>query len=111
MWEGYFSDLMNAMWVVYGWEFNPEEPNRPNLGQVPLLRDWNEGHLIGAHGPSWIADLPAIASAVRDAVCELRRVGPNLRDSQQHGEALAGFLEQAVASAQSVSIEEWWGSA
>jgi hypothetical protein len=109
MWEGYFSDLMHAMWTVYGWEPNPDDPDHPNLGQVPLLREWNEQGWIGSDLPYSIPELPAAVRAVRTAVAELARVGPNLAESLQHGEALAVFLEQAVAARQSVSVEEWWG--
>jgi hypothetical protein len=109
MWDGYFSDLMDGMWRVYGWEFDPDEPDRPQLGQVPLLRAWNEQGWIGTDGPLPITELPATVRAFRDAVAELRRAGPNLAESPQHGEALAAFLEQAVAAGQAVSVEEWWG--
>ena len=109
MWEGYFSDLMHAMWTLYGWEPDLDEPSAPNLGQVPLLREWNEEGWMGTDGPLLITGLGATANAFREAVAELRRAGLNLAESPQHGEALAGFLEQAVATGQAVSVEEWWG--
>jgi hypothetical protein len=109
MWKCYFDDLMRAMWRVYGWEFHPDEPDHPHLLQVPLLRDWNEGG-ISADGPTPIEAVAATAHAFRDALAELRRSGPELAESVEHGEALAAFLEQANATAQSVSIEEFWGS-
>ena len=109
LWDGYFSDLMSGMWSVYGYEFDPDEPSHPHLDQVPLLREWNEQGTIGTHGPLLIAELPATARAFRDAVAELRRVGPNWAESPQHGEALATFLEQAVGACLVVSVEEQWG--
>jgi hypothetical protein len=111
MWDGYFDDLMRAMWTLYGYEPDPDDPDHPNLGQVPLLREWNEQSWIGTRGPFQIAELPATVHAVRDAVTELGRRGPNIAESPQHGEALATYLEQAVATGQAVSVEEWWGSA
>lgn len=109
MWDGYFEDLMSGMWTVYGYEFDSDEPDHPNLEQVPLLRAWNEQGWIGTDGPLPIAELPATARAFRDAVAELRRRGPNLAESPRHGEALADFLEQAAATGRTVSVEEQWG--
>lgn len=107
MWEGYFNDLMHAMWKVYGWEYNPDDPRHPHLDQVPLLREWNAGW-IGSEGPLTIPELSATAWAFRDAVKKLECTGPNLAESPRHGEVLADFLEQATATGQPVSIEEWW---
>ncbi len=107
VWDGYFNDLMHAMWAVYGWEPGADDPAHPHLGLVPLLRRWNEGEI--GRAPLLIPELPATARALKDACVELRRVGPNLAESPQHGEALAAFLELAVATGQSVSVEEWWG--
>jgi hypothetical protein len=109
MWDGYFRDLMSGMWTVYGWDFDPDQPDHPHLDQVPLLREWNEQGRIGTHGPLPIGNLPATARAFRDAVAELRRGGPGLAESPQHGEAPAEFLEQAVAAGRAVSVEEQWG--
>jgi hypothetical protein len=108
MGDGYFSDIMHAMWRIYGWESDPDEPDQPNLLQVPFLREWN-AHGVGTHGPIQIAELATTAQAFRCAVAELRRTGSHLAESPQHGEALADFFEQAVGTDQSVSIEEWWG--
>jgi hypothetical protein len=108
MWSGYFSDLMYGMWALYGWESDPDDPDHPCLDQVPLLREWSE-HWIGTHGPLPIAELPTTARAFRDAMTELQRAGPNHAESLEHGEALAAFLEQAVADGLPVSVEEWWG--
>jgi hypothetical protein len=74
---------------------------------VPLLRKWNESS-IGRAGPLPIAAMEATAKAFRAAVVELRRAGPNLAESPQHGEALVAFLEQAVAAGQPVTVEEKW---
>jgi hypothetical protein len=109
MWDGYLSDLMYAMWRVYGWEPDPDDPAHPHLDQVPLLREWNENGLKCTHGPMTIAELKATARAVRDAQAELNRAGPNLAESPRHGDALAAFLEQAAASDREVSVEVQWG--
>src|SRR5688572_17490201 len=97
MWDGYFSELMHGMWTVYGWELDPAESDHPNLEQLPLLREWNEQGWIGTDAPLVIAELSATAQAFRAAAVELRRVGPNLPKSPEHGEALAAFLAQAAA--------------
>lgn len=109
IWDGYFSDLMSGMWKVYGYVFDPDEPDHPHLDQVPLLVEWNERGWFGKDGPLPIQDPPAAARAFRDAVARLRRVGTNLPESPQHGEALAAFLEQAAASGLPVGVEEEWG--
>jgi hypothetical protein len=107
MWDGYFSDLMRSMWRVYGWEADPDDAGHAHVDQVPLLQEWNEG-LIGTHRLLLIAELPAMVKALHAAVADLRRAGPNLAESPQHGEALIAFLEGAVAAGQAVSVEEWW---
>jgi len=109
MWSGYLNNLMEGMWEIYGCEFDPDDPEHPHLGQVPLLQTWNETNYIGSHGPLTIMELPATARAFREARAELRQAGPNLFDSLRHGEALATFLEIAVKTKQAVSVEEWWG--
>ena len=109
MWDGYFSDLMRGMWSVYGWELDPDEQGHPHMGQVPLLREWSEKGCVGTNGQLAIAELSATARAFREAVAELRHASHNLAESPQHGEALAAFLEQAVAAGQAVNVEEQWG--
>jgi len=105
MWEGYFNDLMTAMWSLYGWKFDPDEPASPNFDQVPLLRAWNEG-TIGKVDPQNVGELEATIRAFRAAVAELARRAPDRSDSARHGAALAEFMEQAVFAGQSVTVQE-----
>src|SRR5262245_28376362 len=89
MWSGYFNDLMQAMWTVYGWLPDAMDAESPNLDQVPFLRQWNEQ---GEIGPEPLLITEVAVRAFSAAVAELKRVGSNLPDSARHGEALVGFL-------------------
>ena len=107
MWGGYFYDLMQAMWTVYGYVLDPERPYGPNFREVPLLQAWNEGG-VGADTPFIVFDPGTLAHAYRSAVAALGQRGPCLEGSSIHGEALVGFLTQAASDGLAVSVEEWW---
>lgn len=104
--EGCLSEIMGALWSVCGWEPDPDEPNQPNLSHVPLLVEWNDCGTIGTQGPIQILELASTARAFQNVLGELQSARSS---SPQHAEALVRFLEQAVTSEQSVSVEEWWG--
>ncbi|MBA4189501.1 MAG: hypothetical protein C0467_16050 [Planctomycetaceae bacterium] len=107
MWGGYFYDLMQAMWTVYGRELDAERPDAPNLTQVPILAEWNTGN-IGSSAPFLLSEPGKMAIAFREAVAALGRAQPHLEESPIHGVALAEFLEQAATAGQWVCLEEWW---